>query len=575
MSEPKISVILTSYNHDKYLAKSIDSILAQTYQNFELIIVDDCSSDQSWKIILEYKKENPHIKIVHHEYNWGTGIIPSTVRDYATGDYIAIHHSDDIWEENKLEKQIAIVKENPKYAAVFTNAAAIDEKGNLYNDKDGFYFNLFSVENRTRHEWLNYFFYYGNCLCHPSILIKKSVYEEDGFFRRGLQQIPDFVKWIQLCKQHEIYVIPEKLVKFRIHNEGKNTSGMRVDTQIRSSIELNLMLMEYASINDREEFLKIFPEAGKYCTENFFISDYVLGRLCTEEKMPAYTRIFGVQLLYKALNDINVSNVLKKEFSYTDKQFEKANGKYDIFGIIPKGFEQNRSLYYDTGAGYNVKEVVTEKFTLSEKCEFLACFTVDLTGGGNLIGMRFVPAEGVMIKSTLFEVLINGTKTEYVGENAFSRDDDKDIFLTLDPIYSINIPESIRQHKIIKVSISGKIERLTDDEIMQAVILQQSNYKNLRLHCKEVQEYSDVQKRDYNDLRRYYDDLKRDYNKIESNYNDLQGYYNGLKCDYNDLQGHYDELQECCNRFKTELTAIKSTFLYKLGIKVKKMFGKG
>ena len=90
-----------------------------------------------------------------------------------------------------------------------------------------------------------------------------------------------------------------------------------------------------------------------------------------------------------------------------------------------------------------------------------------------------------------------------------------------------------------------------------------------------MQEYSDVQKRDYNDLRRYYDDLKRDYNKIESNYNDLQGYYNGLKCDYNDLQGHYDELQECCNRFKTELTAIKSTFLYKLGIKVKKMFGKG
>ena len=86
---------------------------------------------------------------------------------------------------------------------------------------------------------------------------------EDGFFRKGLKQIPDFVKWIQVCKKHEIYVIPDALVKFRIHEEGKNTSGLRADTQIRSTIELFLMLDEFVTITNKDDFLKIFPEARK------------------------------------------------------------------------------------------------------------------------------------------------------------------------------------------------------------------------------------------------------------------------------------------------------------------------
>lgn len=72
-------------------------------------------------------------------------------------------------------------------------------------------------------------------------------------------------------------------MKFRIHNEGKNTSGMRASTQIRSIVELNLMLMEYASIRDREEFLKIFPEADLFCTEDFFSTDYALGKFAPKK----------------------------------------------------------------------------------------------------------------------------------------------------------------------------------------------------------------------------------------------------------------------------------------------------
>lgn len=178
----KISVILTSYNHERFLRQSIDSVLNQTYQDFEFIIVDDFSKDSSWDIICEYKEKNPKLITIRHEYNWGGGSIEDVVKNHASGDYIAIHHSDDVWEKDKLQKQVDAMQSVPNCAAVFTNASAIDDDGRPYGDETGFYFELFSVKNRSRYEWLNHFFYKGNCLCHPSVLIKKKCIYGRWFF---------------------------------------------------------------------------------------------------------------------------------------------------------------------------------------------------------------------------------------------------------------------------------------------------------------------------------------------------------------------------------------------------------
>ena len=157
----KVSVILTSYNHENFIKESIESVLNQTYNDIEFIIVDDCSIDSSWEIICKYKEQNPEIITIRHEYNWHGGTVADVVENYATGEYIALHHSDDVWELDKLEKQVHAMKDTLNCVAVFTNAKAIDDKGNDYSDENGFYFNLFQVENRSRQEWLNYFFYKG------------------------------------------------------------------------------------------------------------------------------------------------------------------------------------------------------------------------------------------------------------------------------------------------------------------------------------------------------------------------------------------------------------------------------
>ena len=125
---PKVSIILTSYNHEKYINETIDSILNQTFTDYELIIWDDASSDNSWQIIQSYT--DPRIKIFrNNETRRGIYGINKAISEIASGNYIAIHHSDDVWEIDKLQKQIDFLDNNPEYGAVFTWAQIIDENG--------------------------------------------------------------------------------------------------------------------------------------------------------------------------------------------------------------------------------------------------------------------------------------------------------------------------------------------------------------------------------------------------------------------------------------------------------------
>src|SRR5215510_8500706 len=120
----KVTVIFTSYNHAKYLRDAIDSVLNQTYSDFELIIWDDASTDESWEIIESYS--DPRIRAFKNETNLRGGNIRRALAQGVYGEYIAVQHSDDIWESQKLEKQIAFLDENPQIGAVFTNALIID-----------------------------------------------------------------------------------------------------------------------------------------------------------------------------------------------------------------------------------------------------------------------------------------------------------------------------------------------------------------------------------------------------------------------------------------------------------------
>jgi glycosyltransferase involved in cell wall biosynthesis len=325
----KVSVILTSYNHAKFLRESIDSVLKQTYPDFELIIADDASTDNSWEIIKSYS--DPRITSYRNVTNQ-RGFKSEAFPQATLGEYIAIHHSDDVWEADKLEKQVAFLDANPEIAAVFTHASIIDEDGNPFRNEDHPYYRVFDQPNRSRYEWLRYFFYHGNGLCHPSILIRKEYIDVYESFH-GIIQLPDFESWIRLCLRSEIYVIPEKLVRFRVRDNEGNTSGNRQDTRIRIQFELLQLLNFYRSISTVELLVRIFPEAVKYINDQHPDVLFALGMLAVEKGSNQVTNLFGLTLLFEALNDPQRARDLKKFNNFGEKDFVILTGKYDVFSV--------------------------------------------------------------------------------------------------------------------------------------------------------------------------------------------------------------------------------------------------
>lgn len=129
MIENLVSIIMPSYNTEKYIFESIESVIAQTYKNWELLIIDDCSEDLTIQIIQKYLKVYPNIFLIQLEKNSGAAVSRNKGIEKANGEYIAFLDSDDLWEENKLEIQINFMKEN-NCAFSFTEYMEIDEMGN-------------------------------------------------------------------------------------------------------------------------------------------------------------------------------------------------------------------------------------------------------------------------------------------------------------------------------------------------------------------------------------------------------------------------------------------------------------
>lgn len=231
---PLISVVMPSYNHAKYINKAVGSVLAQYFDDFELLISDDASPDSSWQVISSFN--DPRIRSFRQEQNLGpVGNLVFLIKE-ARGKYIALLNSDDAWYPEKLGKQIAVMESQSLLGACFTWADMVDEQGREISGPEAIWNDVFRQPNRTQGKWLNHFLFKGNCLCHPSILARKEIYDTLGFYNPGLKQLPDFEMWIRLVKHYPIHIIQENLVAHL--RDGNNTSAVSPENSARNLTEL-------------------------------------------------------------------------------------------------------------------------------------------------------------------------------------------------------------------------------------------------------------------------------------------------------------------------------------------------
>ena len=350
---PKVSIILTSFNHAKYLRDAIDSALNQSFEDFEVIIWDDLSTDNSWEIICSYN--DSRIIARRNSQNFGGGNINRAI-EIAKGEYIAIHHSDDIWELDKLAKQVAYLDSHVGIGAVFTNVLPIDEDGQPFADKNHFYFKIFDQENRSRFDWLRHFFINGNALCHPSVLIRKSCYGDCGLYRVGFAQLGDFDMWIRLTLKYEIHVLREKLLRFRIRDNEANSSGNRPEALTRHYFEYWLIIENYLKLGNLEDIFRIFPEGRKYCCDKSFSVRYILAMAILEIKPSNFSVLFALRILFELLNDPG-----ENEFLGIDrKEFARLVAELDPFQVVR--FERlNKAVAERDSQIANLRQEVAER----------------------------------------------------------------------------------------------------------------------------------------------------------------------------------------------------------------------
>jgi len=323
MGDPTVSIVIHSYNHEKYISETIESILNQSFQDFEIIITYDGSSDKTIEKIKQYS--DPRINLYVFKQNEEPCRAINNSINNSKGKYIVYISSDDVWEHNKLEKQVNFLYENPEFSAVFTRVKLINEDGNNLTKQDHFY-HSFEQENRSRAEWLNYFFYNGNCLCHSSALIKKDVYKELGLYNERMANFSYLDMWVRLSLKLKFYILDEKLTKFRVIENEDNISDDKL-TQIMGIFEYKQILNHYL-IDDVEFFLKIFPDAEKFGPLKRSMIPYHLGRIAYESDH-SFKKSWGLEILYNFMQSYDNVALLEKDYNFKHVDLIKMSNEID------------------------------------------------------------------------------------------------------------------------------------------------------------------------------------------------------------------------------------------------------
>jgi len=366
---PKISVLIPSFNHALFIGEAIQSVLNQTFQDIEILIIDDGSKDNSIEIIEKFTDSRIYFAV--NEENKGAVYTTNKMIELSAGEYIALLNSDDVWETDKLAKQIEFMEKNRQYAAVFSNAEIINQDGSLFHKQEHLYTTIFEQSNRSRFEWLNYFFNVGNALCHPSMLIRKSVYNEVGLYNPLMASLPDFEMWVRVCLKYEIYVMPEKLIKFRILDNEQNASGANPANIIACQFEHKHILDHFSNLSI-QEYEKIFNNPVINSVE-FSLALQAL------KKQSQFFKMWGLDTLY-AILEKNPTFLLPKEFT----NLTRSN---DVFNIFNKT-DYFIQLYIDQGSGFSEDNSI--KFPVSPNTEVQE-FTFSFSDQSAIKALRLDP----------------------------------------------------------------------------------------------------------------------------------------------------------------------------------------
>ncbi|MBR5547922.1 MAG: glycosyltransferase family 2 protein [Clostridia bacterium] len=210
----KVSIIMAAYNAEKTIRQAIESVLAQTYSDFELLVVNDCSKDQTQAIVEAYSQRDERVKLIVNPKNMGVSHTRLNGLKAATGVWIAVLDSDDAWMPEKLEKQMVLQKQTGA-ALLYTASQFIDGDGNKIDW-------ILSVPEKVDYKTL----LKQNILSNSSSLCRKELYQKYYAIDDGMHE--DFTLWLNILKTGEVaYGVNEPLLIYRVSTNSKSGNKIK------------------------------------------------------------------------------------------------------------------------------------------------------------------------------------------------------------------------------------------------------------------------------------------------------------------------------------------------------------
>lgn len=202
---PKLTVLLPVFNAEAFLSEAVESILGQSFTDFELLVINDGSTDHSREILTALS--DPRVVIVDNDGNRGLIYTLNHGIAIARGEYIARMDADDIAVSNRFEKQVAFLDEHSQVALLGSWAELIDCSGKyiqLLQSPTG--------NNNIQKNLLN-----ANCFIHPSVMFRTAIIREEGGYHQDAIHAEDYEMWLRIAENHEVDNLPEPLIFYRIH----------------------------------------------------------------------------------------------------------------------------------------------------------------------------------------------------------------------------------------------------------------------------------------------------------------------------------------------------------------------
>lgn len=304
----KISIIMPTYNDSESIIETFDSVISQTYNNYELVIVDDGSKDETKNIVSKYIEDNKLEGKFKYIYQDNEDQLRAIINglNYITGDYIFVLHSDDLLASNDmLDKSIAYMEENPNLDAIIGQLLVIDENSNLTgNIKINKYINKEST------------------IANQLLWLGRNLYSDVGFYRKEvyLSKVKEnYLRWntpfwlctTNECKMLNVETVPFDFIKYRIH------SGNYINNEIG---KLNVINGEIRTVS----------RIMKYYSIPCYKFQYFIFRLFTKSKLTKLYKIFYKKKETKNKSDI-IEFVLNKRFNNEYKNNIFLNSLYEFY----------------------------------------------------------------------------------------------------------------------------------------------------------------------------------------------------------------------------------------------------